>query len=90
MTNTANSFPQFRAYSNRQVFFKILNTSSLEELKLFGQNYSLKSLQATTWPDRLMIEDLLHVHHQTIEVITEDEYETILLQAQQTLKRIDL
>lgn len=67
-------FPLYRKYANEKSYFKINSTTDLLELKLIGQAWMKYSINATQYPEIVMIRDLM----KDGLVITEHEFNAVL------------
>lgn len=82
-------FPLFRKYENGNTYFKIISTDTFEELKIMGNNYSLKNYKAKILPDRNYIMDLINNEKNHWEIIDEMEFNNTLKKCEETKQKVD-
>lgn len=85
----ADKFPLFRKYEHGNTYFKIISADSFEELKIMGNNYSLKYYKATILPDRNYISDLIKNEGNHWKIIDEREFNEALKNCQQSKQKVD-
>ena len=66
-------FPIYLRYTNGRSYFKILSPTSMVEWQVVGRTIAMHPFQARTYPDRVMIDDLINNTHNNTERITEQE-----------------
>lgn len=88
LVNT-DKFPLFRKYYHGTTYFKIISADSFEELKIMGNNYSLKYYKATILPDRNYIADLIKNEGNHWEIIDEREFNEALKICEQSKQKVD-
>lgn len=52
-------FPIYRKYSNNKVFFKIISLQQFEELSVSARGVSLQIINASIYPDKVRIQDMI-------------------------------
>jgi hypothetical protein len=85
----ADKFPLFRKYEHGSTYFKIISADSFEELKIMGNNYSLKHYKATILPDRNYISDLIKNEGNHWKIIEEYEFNEALKNCEQNKQKVD-
>jgi predicted nuclease of restriction endonuclease-like RecB superfamily len=71
-------FPQYRKYSNNKNYFKICSATEFEEVQVIGSKSIKRQVVAVQFPEKMFIMDLVLVKDETIEVIMEGEYKSVL------------
>lgn len=77
MTDKNLSYPQYRKYSNNKSYFKVLNPSKFEEIKVIGNNKTIHLFEAKILPDRNFIYDMTFDYEKYWIKIDAKEYENI-------------
>ncbi|MCB0396087.1 MAG: hypothetical protein KDD36_05515 [Flavobacteriales bacterium] len=69
MTDPLTIFPVYRCYSNHKHWFRIRSETQFDEITITGDKHTLSTFTARTYPDRVLIQDLIHnTHHNCLEV----------------------
>ncbi len=71
-------FPVYRKYKNNKNFFKIISEIEFDEITFIGSKPYVTKHIAKILPDRNLIFDLLYDIGNTIELSTEEEYQSYL------------
>ncbi len=71
-------FPVYRKYPNEKHFFRIHSHEEFEELFIMGSRYGLRRKKADTYPDRLLIQDMLNKKDGNWLASSEEEFEDAL------------
>lgn len=74
-----NQFPQYRKYTNERSYFKIVSANHCVEIQLIGKKYAVYELQAKQFPEKQFIAGLLTADSVMVNVISEEEYNELLL-----------
>jgi hypothetical protein len=69
-----HDFPQFRKAAGGRSYYKILSFTEVLELQVIGTRYTWHNLQATIYPEKVFIGDLLDCTNQSFIRIMEEEY----------------
>jgi hypothetical protein len=77
MNTEKNSFPQYRKLTNEKSFFKILNTSSFQEVQLIGKKKIFHTVEAKQYPEILRIQDMLQLHEEFYKASSKEEWDLI-------------
>lgn len=85
----ADKFPLFRKYEHGTTYFKIISIDSFEELKIMGNNYSLKKYKASILPDRNYISDLIKNEGNHWKIIDEWEFNEALKNCEHNKQKVD-
>lgn len=85
----ADNFPLFRKYTHGNTYFKISSNDSFEELKIMGNNYSVKHYKATILPDRNYISDLIKNEGNHWEIIEETDFNEVLANCEKSKQKVD-
>jgi hypothetical protein len=70
-------FPVFRKYSNDKSFFKIESDYKFTERQLIGDKYTEFKIEATQYPEMLMIMELIYLGQSHIQASSAIEFESI-------------
>lgn len=68
------NFPVYRKYKNNKSYFKIINPQLFEEIQIIGSKKIIKQTEATLFPEKNFINDLLFNYAEMAEEIGEEEY----------------
>jgi hypothetical protein len=79
---TSPSFPVYRKLLNGRSVFRITSHTVFAEVQRIGQRYVLFTVEATTWPERLRIADMLEATDGSVEACDASEFEAWALLAQ--------
>jgi hypothetical protein len=71
-------FPTYLKYKQHQTYFKINSSNNFEELRIFGNFFSLTVHEASILPDRVFIADLLDDKGERLELISKYEFDDVL------------
>ncbi|MCF8407837.1 MAG: hypothetical protein K9G36_02585 [Crocinitomicaceae bacterium] len=55
------NFPLFRKLSNGKSFYKIISKTSFEEIQLIGSKSFKRKIQATQFPEMILIQDIIQL-----------------------------
>lgn len=72
------SFPQYRKYEGIDTWYKITGLDSFEEIVKMGEKYLHHTINATIYPEKLRILDMLECKDGLWVEIGEDDYMEIL------------
>jgi hypothetical protein len=70
-------FPVYRKYKNNKSYFKIINPTQFEEVQLMGSRKIVKVTEASLFPEKMFIKDLVMDFGRMADEITEKEYEEV-------------
>jgi hypothetical protein len=79
---TTPHFPAFRKLVNDRSVFRIDSATAFTEVQRIGARYAVFSVEATTWPERLRIADMLAAEDGSVEACAEADFEAWLTRAQ--------
>jgi hypothetical protein len=71
-------FPVYRKYANSKSYFKIASETSALEVQLLGSNCLEHTIEASIFPERQFIKDLLELSFPGILEADEGEFEAIM------------
>jgi len=71
------NYPQFRKYPDEKVFFKITGDDSFWELIVYDEYYFYNKIMATTYAEKLRIQDMIKKEGNFYLDSTKDEFESI-------------
>jgi hypothetical protein len=71
-------FPVYRKYKNNKNYFKIINASLFEEIRIIGSKKTVMRTEAKLLPEKIFVQDLLFNYHAMADVIGEEEYSSVL------------
>lgn len=77
-------FPVYRKYPNEKHFFRVLSEEAFEELFIMGSRYGFREKKADTYPDRLLIQDMLAMKDNSWLESSKDEIEEALAVCKRT------
>jgi hypothetical protein len=77
MTTELN-FPVYRKYKNGKSYFKIISATNFTEVQMVGNKKMVHHITANTYPEKLLIHDMLHNFSAHWDAITEAEFEMVL------------
>lgn len=83
------NFPLFRKYANGNTYFRVNAYDNFDELKIMGNNYSLKNYKATILPDRNYIIDLINNEGEHWKIIDEVEFNQTLASCEEKMQKVD-
>jgi hypothetical protein len=70
-------FPVYRKYKNNKNYFKIINASFFEEIRIIGSKKTVMMTEAKLLPEKIFVQDLLYNYHVMADVIEEEEYNSV-------------
>ncbi len=73
-------FPQYRRYSTRSSYFKIIDERNFIELQFVGKKVFVHQIKATQYPEMLRIKDMLDLNLAGIELEEKDFIEELIQQ----------
>lgn len=82
------SYPQYRMLSNGKSYYKIIDSSTMEEIQLMSNRYAIHNLSASILPERLLIQDILNLQDGLYTVVDESEYLDVMARCERELERI--
>jgi len=82
-------FPAYFKYADGKSFFKVLSESTMEELKIIGQRYSIYFLEAKILPERLLISDMLSNNGEHWQPSNAAEYAAQMQLCESSLQRLN-
>jgi hypothetical protein len=82
------NFPFFRSLSNQQVFYQINSEVEFIELKITGNYYSINIYQASQYPEKLKIREMIMNEDKSLNEIDQFEFNRIKLNCQLEKKLI--
>ncbi|MBS1647845.1 MAG: hypothetical protein JST67_10940 [Bacteroidetes bacterium] len=68
------TYPQYRKYKNGLSCFKILSPTQAQEVKAVGSKRLSFFIEATQYPERVFIHDLVFAYHHFAEEISEADF----------------
>jgi len=68
-------FPVYRKYANNRSFFKIISNTVFIQINCLGDYYSKTKYRAKTYPDKLLIHDMIELSNHHWETSSEEEFE---------------
>jgi hypothetical protein len=71
-------FPVYRKYKNNKNYFKIINPSLFEEIRLIGARKTVMKTEAKLLPEKIFVQDLLINYYSMADEIGEEEYDAVL------------
>lgn len=74
MINKVNDFPQYRAISGRKVYYKIVSETQFIEMSWIGEKQMTFTVNATQYPEKLRIMDMLNCEEPFVALDSEYYY----------------
>ncbi|MCB0819120.1 MAG: hypothetical protein KDC13_00750 [Bacteroidetes bacterium] len=71
------NFPLYRKYSDGNTIFRIESINSFTEYKKTGKYLLEHKIVCELYPEKLFLNDLIHLNHENVIEITEENFNTI-------------
>ncbi len=78
-------FPQYRKLTNNKSWYKIEDPSLMTEIQIMGKFYFIHKLEAKILPERNLIMDLINNEGGPWEEVSEETYNSFLIDCQNKL-----
>jgi hypothetical protein len=70
-------FPIYRKYPDNKSIFKILSLKEFEEIKTLGKFYFVTTIEATQYPEMVLIKDMINLEQGGWMAINENEFDDL-------------
>ena len=80
-------FPQFRKLANNKNYYRIDSNEKFEEVQIMGKYWWKSELQASIYPERLLIMDMLVCQDQRWSVTDKEEFDGFLANCEANFER---
>lgn len=77
-------FPAYRKYLNGMSYFRIDSTDKFEEIRIIASRFLITSHEVKMFPERNMLQDLLHEYNSFAVEISAEEYEQMAQMARKS------
>ena len=71
------SFPQYRKFKSRDIWYKIESLDRFIEINRVGERYVQHEVNAIQFPEKLRIQDMLKMEGDVWMEITEEDFNTV-------------
>lgn len=78
MSEKVNVFPIYRKYVGINTWFKITDDRHFTEVKKLGERYLVHELEATQYPEMILIQDMIACAEGRWEAFDSDSFEEML------------
>ncbi|MCT4580387.1 MAG: hypothetical protein N4A35_03140 [Flavobacteriales bacterium] len=82
------NFPQYRKYKNIATYFVIHSAKHFEEIKVIGSKYAVSEVEASQFPEQLLIQDMLENREARWETVSASDFATIINEIKTTKIKI--
>ncbi len=78
---TTSSFPTYRKYTGINVWFKIVDDKNFTEIKKIGSRFLVQEVEASQYPEMVLIQDMLSCLEGRWEEDDEKEFDQVFIAA---------